>query len=97
MGNCSPNVSDDLKSLSVPVLYMSTHYTRTRRCGRICLISSVHSFGLVLGGFNEKEHRYFWWVPDRAKNVFFELVRVGFYNPDAISGFDEFLVFEILG
>ena len=39
----------------------------------------------------------FWRVPDRVKNVFFEVIRVGLYNPDAISGFEGFLVFEILG
>ena len=51
----------------------------------------------TMGGFNDKEDRYFLRVPDRANNVFFELVRMGFYNPHAISGFEEFLVFEILG
>ena len=48
-----------------------------------------------MGGFNEKEHRNFGKVPDRAKNVFSGLIRVTLYKPDAILGFEVFLVFEI--
>ena len=29
----------------------------------------------VLGGFNDKEHRYFWRVPDRVGNVFLDIIR----------------------
>ena len=49
----------------------------------------------VLGGFNDKEHRYFSVVPDRAENVFSGLIRVGLYELDEISTVKEFLVFEI--
>ena len=49
-----------------------------------------------LGGLNDKEHRYFGKVPNRAKNIFSRAIRVGLYNPDAILGFEGFLVFEIL-
>ena len=49
-----------------------------------------------MGGFNDKEHRYFLRVPYRVRNVFSGLIRVGLYNPDAILGFEGFLVFEIL-
>ena len=48
-----------------------------------------------MGGFNDKEHRYSGKVPDRAKNVFSGLIRVTLYKPDAILGFEVFLVFEI--
>ena len=60
---------------------------------------NINNFFLIYSnrGFNDKEHRYFSRVPNRVKNVFFELVRMGFYNPDAISGVEEFLVFELLG
>ena len=49
----------------------------------------------ALGGFNDKEHRYFSVVPDRAENVFSGLIRVGLYELDEISTVKEFLVFEI--
>ena len=49
-----------------------------------------------MGGFNDKEHRYFWRVRYRVRNVFSGLIRVGLYNPETILGFEGFLVFEIL-
>ena len=49
----------------------------------------------ALGGFNDKEHRYFWRVPYRVRIVFSGLIRVSLYNQDAILGFEGFLVFEI--
>ena len=49
-----------------------------------------------MGGLNDREHRYFGRVPYRVRNVFSGLIRVGLYNPDAILGFEGFLVFEIL-
>ena len=49
-----------------------------------------------LGGFNDKEHRYFSVVPDLAENVFSGLIRVGLYELDEISTVQEFLVFEIV-
>ena len=49
-----------------------------------------------MGGFNDKEHRYFAVVPDRAENVFSGLIRVGLYELDEISTVKEFLVFEIV-
>ena len=49
-----------------------------------------------MGGFNDKEHRYFSVVPDRAENVFSGLIRVGLYELDEISTVKEFLVFEIV-
>ena len=49
-----------------------------------------------MGGFNDKEHRYLGRVPYRVRNVFSGPIRVGLYNPDAILGFEGFLVFEIL-
>ena len=53
-------------------------------------------FLFALGGFNDKEHRYFSVVPDRAENVFSGLIRVGLYELDEISTVKEFLVFEIV-
>ena len=69
-------------------------------------MSTVYTFGpcrlreqidliCLLGGFNDKEHRYFSVVPDRAENVFSGLIRVGLYELDEISTVKEFLVFEI--
>ena len=49
-----------------------------------------------MGGFHDKEHRYFLVVPDRVKNVFSGPIRVGLYNTDEILGFVGFSVFEIL-
>ena len=49
-----------------------------------------------MGGLNDREHRYFGRVPDRVENFFSGPIRVGLYNPDAILGFEGFLVFEIL-
>ena len=51
---------------------------------------------IIMGGFHDKEHRYFAVVPDRVKNVFSGPIRVGLYNTDEILGFEGFLVFEIL-
>ena len=50
----------------------------------------------ILGGLNDREHRYFGRVPDRVENVFSRPIRVGLDNPDAILGSEGFLVFEIL-
>ena len=49
-----------------------------------------------MGGFNDKEHRYFSVVPDRSGNVFSWLIRMGLYELDEISTVKEFLVFEIV-
>ena len=44
-----------------------------------------------MGGFNDKEHRYFSEVPDRVKNVFSGPIRVDLYNKDEILGSEGFL------
>ena len=49
-----------------------------------------------MGGFNDKEHRYFGRVLDWVKNVFFGSISMGLYNPDAILAFEGFLFLEIL-
>ena len=48
-----------------------------------------------MGGFNDKEHRYYSVVPDRVKNVFSGPIMYHLYKLDAILGFEAFLVFEI--
>ena len=63
---------------------------------RRCRIGSKYKNLDRLGGFNDKEHRYFSVVPDRAENVFSGLIRVGLYELDEISTVKEFLVFEIV-
>ena len=71
------------------------HYLRPYQCFRLPEFTKVSRMCPKLGGFNDKEHRYFSVVPDRAENVFSGLIRVGLYELDEISTVKEFLVFEI--
>ena len=66
------------------------------RLHRLAANWRIKAFWKRLGGFNDKEHRYFSVVPDRPENVFSGLIRVGLYELDEISTVKEFLVFEIV-